>query len=87
MICIHKKFCDSYGQQVPVEKIWQHLNTMYNMKALVWSSSLYAIVKTSYFIYQYGQCMNTDIVSNTFFYRMVEGICKVLLYLVCCGLL
>ena len=35
MLCIHKKFCESFGQQVSSEKLWEHLNTMYNMKALV----------------------------------------------------
>jgi len=34
MIAIHKKFCQTLGQSVASEQIWQHLGTMYNLRAL-----------------------------------------------------
>nr|CAB3263948.1 MRG/MORF4L-binding protein-like [Phallusia mammillata] len=34
MMCIHRKFCESIGQSVSSEQLWEHLGTMYNLKAL-----------------------------------------------------
>ncbi|XP_002131505.2 MRG/MORF4L-binding protein-like [Ciona intestinalis] len=34
MMCIHKKFCQSIGQTVSSDQLWQHLSTMYNLKVL-----------------------------------------------------
>ncbi|CAK8683990.1 unnamed protein product [Clavelina lepadiformis] len=34
MMCIHKKFCQSLGQSVSSKQLWDHLATMYNLKAL-----------------------------------------------------
>uniref|UniRef100_H2Z0E0 MRG domain-containing protein n=1 Tax=Ciona savignyi TaxID=51511 RepID=H2Z0E0_CIOSA len=34
MMCIHKKFCQSLGQTVSSDQLWEHLATMYNLRAL-----------------------------------------------------
>jgi len=37
MMCIHRKFCESMAQTQPItcQQLWDHLETMYNLKALV----------------------------------------------------